>query len=516
MSRTKFAIKNAAAGGLSQCVSIVLGFILRTAFIHILGNQYLGINGLYSEVLSVLSFAELGFGTAFTYAMYKPVAMGDEKATAKLLNYYKKVYQIIALVISLLGLVMLAFLPYVIKGADTLSLFDLRIYYLIFLFNTVISYFVSYKFSFANANQKNYIVTNIEVSIKFFTNITQIIILIVFKNFLAYLLTQSFLLLVSRVIISLYLNKKFPILKNKCSEKLTHEEKAPIIRDIKGLILQRLSSIAIHSTDNIIISTFSGLGVVAVGLISNYNLLMSSVLGFVTIIFSSVSSGFGNMVASSETKNYHKTFLELNLLNFWMYGFCCIAFFVLVPPFIVLWIGPENLVDMPSFFLIVLNAYLMGQCLIYDNARMAKGHFSKDKWPTVFVAIINLIVSVICAKAFGLVGVYIGTIASRIVFMILRPLVTYKFMFNVSALEYYKRVLKYLLITFIVGALTYFSTFWVLSKISVLRFFIACIIVAIVPNLLFLVINFKTEEFKCLVNRFKTIITNIRKVKTNE
>lgn len=201
---------------------------------------------------------------------------------------------------------LLPFLQYIVKGADSVTLRELRLYYLIFLFNTVVGYFVTYKYSVVNASQKNYIVTNIYMVVHSATVIFQIISLLVFRDLLIYLITQSLCLLLSRVFISLYLNRRVPILRVHCEEKLSREEKLPIFNNVRGLMVHQLSAIAVNSTDNIIISSFESMGVVTVGLVSNYNLIIKSVIDFVNILFSSVTAGLGNMVASDETENYRK------------------------------------------------------------------------------------------------------------------------------------------------------------------------------------------------------------------
>ena len=206
---------------------------------------------------------------------------------------------------------LLPFLQYIVKGADSVTLRELRLYYLIFLFNTVVGYFVTYKYSVVNASQKNYIVTNIDMVVHSATVIFQIISLLVFRDFLIYLITQSLCLLLSRVFISLYLNRRVPILRVHCEEKLSREEKLPIFNNVRGLMVHQLSAIAVNSTDNIIISSFESMGVVMVGLVSNYNLIIKSVIDFVNILFSSVTAGLGNMVASDETENYRKSFQKM-------------------------------------------------------------------------------------------------------------------------------------------------------------------------------------------------------------
>jgi O-antigen/teichoic acid export membrane protein len=506
MTRTEMATKNMIAGLISKILSLILGFIARTIFIYYLGNIFLGVNGLFTEILSVLSFAELGFGTALNYELYKPIVNNDKDKIVKLINFYKKTYRLIACIVALCGIVIMFFLQYIVKGADFLNINQLRLFYLIFLFNTVVSYFVSYKFSYVNANQKNYIITNIDTIINSIIFILQIISILLTKSFLIYLLVKSFGLLISRFYIAIYLNKKFPILNQKNKDYLTKEEKKPIFNNVKGLVIHNFSSIAIHSTDNIIISSLSGLGVIAVGLVSNYNLLINSVLGFVTIIFLSVTAGFGNLVAASTTENYRKSFLELNFLNFWIYGFCCIAFFILIPPFIQMWIGKENLIDNISFLLIVINAYLMGQSTIFNNTRIAKGNFQKDKWWSLLQAVVNLVVSIIGAKYLGLIGVYIGTIVSRLIFVIFRPFSTYKMMFNKSSKEYYIKLLIYSLVVACTGIITYYCCSLFVLNVNALNFLILSLIVLIIPNFIFFILFYKTAEYNSLKIRIKNII----------
>lgn len=511
MSRTENAVKNVSTGLLGRAISILLGFVSRTVFIYCLGNEYLGINGLYTEVLSVLSFAELGFGTALTYAMYKPVANNDRTMVVRLTQYYKKIYRVVVFIVALFGLVTVPLLPYVVKGAEQLSVFHLRLYYLFFLFNTIISYFVTYKYGVVNAHQKNYLITNIDMLVNSIILIVQIIILFVFKSYLAYLMAQSLLLLASKVIISHYLNQKFDVLKEKTNEKLPEAERQSILKNVKGLVIHQFSNVAVHSTDNIIISMFSGMGVVGVGLISNYTMLMNAVVSFLTIMFSNISSGFGNLVASSTAENYRKTFWEVQFISVWLYGFCSIAFFVLIPPFITLWIGEQNLIDTTSFVLIVLNCYLLGQSGLYNNVRIAKGDFNLDKWWSLAQALVNLVVSVIFAKICGLRGVYIGTVVSRLVNLIGKPYATYKFLFETSAAEYYKKMFIYFLGVLFAGVVTYWISTYILTTITVLKFILCGLMVAIVPNVLFWVMFRRESAYANSVLRVKTVMGRFKK-----
>ncbi len=501
MTRTEAVIKNSFWGVINKIVNLILGIASRTIFIYFLGATHLGIRGLYTEILAMLSLSELGFGTALLIAMYKPVADNDKERILQILDFYKKTYRIIALVIASIGLLLLPFLQYIVKGAEDVSLFNLRLYFLIYLANAVIGYFVSYKFCYVNALQKNYLTGNFTTIFEALIVVIQCISIWLTKSFIVYLLTNTILLAASKFIKAAYFNKKFPILKERPQTPLTKEERGPIYREVKNLAVHQFSTVAIHSTDNIIISTLTGLGVTAVGLVSNYTLLINSVVGFITIFFSALTTSFGNLVSTSTTEHYRKTFLDLNFVNFWLYGFCSIAFLNLIPPFITLWLGEEYLIDNASFLLIVINTYLLGQFLIYNNARGVKGNFGKDKWMSLTEALINLVVSIICAHYFGLVGVYIGTVASKVFYTIARPCATYRFMTERSPWDYFSRFLKYLGATVFAGAITCFVCDRIFTTVNVMNFIVACVFVAVIPNVIFLALFFRNEEFKGVCKR---------------
>lgn len=509
MTRTQYAIKNTKYGILSKLCNLLLSFASRTVFVRILGNTYLGVNGLYSEILSLLSFAELGFGAAMTFAMYKPVAEQDHERVVKLLDFYKKIYRIIAFVIAGLGLSLVPFLHKIVKGADWLTIRELRLYFLIFLFNTVVGYFVTYKYSYLNALQRNYIQTNISTIVSAVNSVAQITVILTTRNFLAYLLINSAVLTISRFVICIYLNKHFPILKEKPTVPLSKNEQQPIFKEVRGLAVHQFSSVAVHSTDNILISTLTEAGVVAVGYISNYSLLINSVLGFVTIIFGSVTSGFGNMAAIESPSRFCRVFKQINFAGFWIYGFCTIAFWILIPPFITLWIGADKLIDEVSFALIILNTYLVGQSGVYNNARIAKGDFGRDKNWALAQALVNLIVSIIAAKKLGLVGIYVGTIVSRLVYVLFRPFSTYRFLFEKSSAEYYQAFVKYLFWTILAAIVTRLCTNYIFEVVSIKRFIIATIVVAVLPNAIFLILSHRTTEFSDWKGRFATLINRI-------
>ena len=517
MSRTDNVVKNILFGFISKTITTILSFVIRTAFIKTLGNELLGVSGLYTQILQVLSFTELGFGTALNFKMYKPVANADYVKTKSLLIFYKKTYETIALVILAFGVLLIPILPQIVNGANNINIFELRLYYCFFLFNSVVSYFSAFRFSYVNAIQKNYIQTNIDLVFNIISMVSQVLVILVFKNYLAYLVFCSSVSVIYQLFIALVLKRKYPILNlknNSSSYVLPLNEKKEIYAEVKGLAVHQLSSIAIHSTDNIIISSFEKLGVLTVALVSNYNLIINGIASYTTIIFSSLTSGFGNLVATSDDEEFRRVFKTSNFINFWIYGFCCIALYTLTPPFVSLWLGKKFLIDDGSFALIILNLYLQGQSEVYNNARIAKGNFQRDKWLALTQALINLVLSIVLAKEIGLVGVYIGTVVSRTFYVCLRPAATYRFLFGRSCKEYFLKFSVYFIVVLIAGSVTRVVFNMLFNDVTLFAFMVSLPFVFIIPNLLFVLFFFKSKEFKEAFEMIKSIIVRSKKMVT--
>lgn len=494
MDRTKFVIRNVFSGFGSKIISLLLGFASRTVFIMFLGNAYLGVNGLFTNILSVLSFAELGFGVALNFAMYKPIADNNSELIIQLLNYYKKIYKIIVTIIIVVGCALIPAIPYLVKGADQITSSELMVFYSLNLFNTVISYFISYKVTYVNACQKGYIITMYDTIINSIIVIAQIIVISTAKLYLAYVITQTILLLLSKIGLNFYINKKFPIVKEKPEIALAQEEKKEIKTNVKGLVMHQFASIAVFCTDNIIISSM--VSVVIVGMVSNYNMIITNVVGFLNILFGSFTATLGNIYAKESKEIFYMHFKRINFIGFWLQSFCHIAFFVLIPPFINLWIGEGNLINLPSFILLIVCSCILGLYRVFGDARGVVGKFNVDKWLAVGEAIVNLIVSVVGAKYLGLFGVYLGTLCARLFYLFTRPATTYKLMFNVSPINYYIKIFFQFLTFVIATVITYFATQYVLSIKHWGYFILGTIITVLVANIVLLLLTFWTNDFK--------------------
>jgi len=332
MGRIQKAGKNIIFGYVSNLVILLVNFIQRTVFIYVLGRTLSGVNGVYTDVLSVLSLTELGIGTALNYSLYKPVAERDIEKIKSYMRFYKKAYLTIAGVIAILGIAISPFLKFILKNPGNLSLKELTLYYYLFLFNTVISYFVTYKYSLVNAEQKNYIQTNITTLTKLATATVQISVLLLFRNFLFYLLAQSVVELLQKIFVTAYLNRLYPYLRDKDVRKLTAQETQVVATKTKALICHKVGDVARLQTDKIIISSFVSVDTAAV--VDNYVYIITYVGNFVNIIFDSVISGFGNVVATESKERQYLLFKVYRFFACWLFGFGAVGFFHLLTPFI--------------------------------------------------------------------------------------------------------------------------------------------------------------------------------------
>lgn len=498
MSRVKNAIRNIFFGYLGNIIIIIISFISRTVFIYILGTTFLGINGLYTNILSVLSLAELGIGTAMNYSLYKPVAAKDYERIKSLMNLYKRAYRMIAIIITIMGLILVPFLKYIIKEPGDISTNDLTIYYLIFLFNTVSTYFIAYKYSLVNAEQKNYIQININTITTLITAVVQIIILYIYKNFLFYLLTAAVIGLIQKIYVNSYLNKLYPFLLDKDIKDLPKKESILIKKNIKALIFHKIGDISALQTDNIIISTF--INISTVGIISNYILIITAISSFINIIFNSLISGFGNLIATEDIDKQYKLFQVYRFAGFWFYGFASISLIILLNPFIELWIGQKMLIENLIVYLIIIDYYSKGHRIVVNNFKIAAGVFNEDKYLSFIRGIANLIISIIMVKKIGLAGIFLGTILSGLIPSLIRPKIIYNKIFNRSAIHYYKDSIIYFMILLIPLIILEFAKNIILKQLGELNFIIMLVLVIIIPNLIFVIVFKDSEEFKYLLN----------------
>ena len=506
--RLKAITKNAAAMFLKNNVNALLSFICRTIFIKTLGETYLGINGLFANIFSLLSLMELGVGTSIIYFLYKPLADNDEYEIRGMLNLYRKLYTGIGVIIGITGISLIPWLPDLVHNTNNID--HLQIIYILMLTEVVISYLFSYKRSILEADQKSYYIALIDTGIAVLISILQMIILLVLRNYLLYLAVAIFRTFLSNVIIQVLVNKRYPFLRSKNDYQITRDQRKLIFSRTMAAFSHKLGGIIVYSTDNILINLLLSLELV--GLYSNYLAIINMIYNPLSQVFNSMTASIGNLkAAENDTEKAYINFERVTFLNCWLYGFAAICLFNLLNPFIIVWIGKKYLLDQFVVFVLIMNFLFTGTRMVPNLFNTSSGLFWNTRWKPVLECVINLIMSVILGHILGMAGIFLGTTCSILVSMFVDPYVLFKRWFQRSFIDYFKLYFKWLLIIVGTGVVMNFLC----SKITignVFGFIVLLVINVIGVNLIFLLFTFKSSGFAYCKGIMMDILKRTRSV----
>ena len=505
-SRTKNSIFNISSNISTYFIKIILSFITRTIFIKVLGELYLGVNGLLTNVLSMLSLAELGISSAISFSLYKPLAENDIRQISILMSFFKRVYSIIGCIVSLLGIILFFFLDKIIPEYNQIP--NLDIIYFLYLINTVSTYYVAYKEILITADQKAYKLTKINIFFTSILYIIQIIVLLVFKNFIFYLLTQFFIQITQKIATNKFITKEYEKVDYNIKEKLSEDTSGEIKKNVKAMFLHKIGDYCINGTDNIIISTF--INVVTVGLYSNYLTLINMINTIITMIYNNITASFGNLLVSNNKEKSLEVFKKLDFSAFILYSFFGILFANLGNIFIEIWIGNEYLLSQTTVVLLSFSFFFTGTRVASSVARNAAGLYDKDKFVPIIQSVINLVISIALSIYIGIDGVILGTIISSILPCFYRSYILYKNIFKKSYLTYLKEYyIKYILFfVFDVVLIVYISNKIAISGISGL---LILTLLTIFIYLIGIIVVFKKyNEFKYLLDIVKNFLKKFK------
>jgi O-antigen/teichoic acid export membrane protein len=483
--RIENSFRNMSVNLLFHVLTMVLAFICRTIFIRMLTTEYLGLNGVFGNVLSLLSLSELGIGSAIIVSLYKPLAERDENRISSLMNFYALSYRIIGVFVFLCGVGLLPFLKYLINTRDTIP--NLHLLFLMFVANSSASYFFSYKRTIITADQKEYICTINNCIFLTVQNILQILVLLLTGKYIAYLSAALLCTLLSNIFISIKANSMYPFLKTNKS-RLTRPEIKGFLKKVAAMMSHKFGSIVIGSTDTLLISSM--IGTVWAGLYSNYLMLINIIVCFVNIVFSSVSASVGNFNATEGRERVFFLFKVMMQLSCWIYGFCSICFIVLFRPFIVLWIGEEYLLYDFTVMVIIVNFYMAGIMKLTKSFNMVSGLYFKTRFIPWIYASVNIAVSIMLLRICGIAGVFLGTLSGCLVAEFwYEPYVLYRDRFLKPPVLYFLLYAKYAVMLAAAGFFTYYTS-------ALLPYFVyKAVVCVIVPNMCFYALNMRTKEF---------------------
>lgn len=498
MQRTRNATRNIIFGTFYRVIATIGPFVVRTVMLYFLGVDYLGLNSLFTSLLSFLSLAELGVGSAMVYAMYKPIAEDDIDSVCALLKLYKKLYRIIGAVILGIGVCLLPFINKLVSGTvpNAISLFLL---YGIYLFNTVISYFLfSYKQSVLMAYQRNDIISRQSLVVQLIMYLFQIGALVAFRNYYIYIILLPIFTIITNFVNSIIVDKLYPQIL--CKGKVDKKTAAVIKRNILALIGGKLSNTVLHSSDNLVLSIFIGLRMVAI--YGNYYYIINAVVGFTEVIYTSLTAGLGNSIVTEPIEKNYDDFNVLSFLNTWLVTWCCTCFMCLMQPFMALWVGEDLLFPEGMVVLFVVYFYLYQINKIVLTYKDAAGLWYQDRFRPYVVMGTNLILNVMTVQRIGIYGVILSTIISLIISIPWSTYTVFRYLFKTDTKKYYLSFFKNVLVAVFTCLITY-KICNMVNRNEIFMLFERFALCCVIPNVVLLLANIRNPFLKLGVLRIQ-------------
>jgi len=478
-SRAENSKRNLIYGIVANAVTLLLPFVTRTVLIHELGAKYLGLNGLFTSILTVLSVAELGFSQAIVYSMYKPIAENNTEEVNALLKLYKKIYHAIGMLILFVGLLLIPFLPNLVSG-DIPADISLVNVYLIYLFNTSISYFAfSYYKSLLSAFQRNDILSRITMAARVFQYLAQVAIAILFHNYYVYAIVLPLSTVLDNLLVAYIVRKKFP--QYMCQGEVDSRTKREISKNMKGLVIDRFCGVSRNSFDSIFISMFLGLTEVAI--YNNYYYILSAVSGVLGLVGQSITASVGNSIAIETKEKNYSTMNSINFIFMWISGWCMICMLCLYQPFMKLWMGEELCLPKHSMILFCMYFYALRVGDIQGVYKNASGLYFEYRKCAVAQMIVNVLLNYFLGKYYGINGIVLATLISIVgIEVVFGHRIVFRHYFqNNKEGEYYRHHCLYMFITVTIALVTAYVAkgFGLIPR---------AVICCVVPNVLYILV----------------------------
>jgi O-antigen/teichoic acid export membrane protein len=505
-SREVNSIRNFIVGVISQFFFLFLNLVAKTVFIKTLGIEFLGINGLFTNVFILLSFAEFGIGSVMVYSLYDPLTKKDTKKITAIYRFFKKIYIIISILTMFIGILIIPMLKFMVNTEVAVP--NLILYYILFLISITISNLYIYKSHLILADQKEYIVSLYQIFFGGIALILQILFLVLTGNYLIYLIIVLSKNILFGFSVAIKVNKLYPFINDKTtSNTLDVQEKQQIVKKIKDVFIYKFARSLLTGTDNVIISIL--VGTIWVGYYSNYDLIITGVFSLVTTVNSAISASVGNLIIKEKVENQFKVFKITQVLNYWIAGFTTTCLYILFQDFITLWIGKEYLLDLKIVIVIVFNYYLVCVRNSVKVFREAAGMFEKVKYMMCLAAVINIVLSIVMGALFGVLGVLLATsIATLSTYYWYEAKLLMENLFGCSVKIYLKGQIKSFYLTVICIFITWLCVSMI-NEVTIKNLIIKMCICLVVPNIFYVIVFKKEEEFQEV---FTMVIRNLKKL----
>ncbi|MBQ3280108.1 oligosaccharide flippase family protein [Candidatus Saccharibacteria bacterium] len=450
--------KNSASAFVGNIVNILTKFVLQKVFIDSLGVEYLGLNGVLTNIISALSIVELGISSAIIFNLYEPIKTGKVEVIKSLMKFYRKAYCIIALITAGASVILLPFLHLIVR--EPVPGVNMYLAFILISASTIASYMMSYRQSILYATEHGYITTNVQTVTNIITALLQAVLLVFVKNYYIYLSISIIMQLLKNFYLYRVAEKRYPILRDRDVKKLDKVIEKDIFKKMRALFIHKVSTFIIFSTDNIIISAF--INVATVGLYSNYHMIFSAVETIFMQTIKALTPTVGNMLVDKNVSKNFKTFQKIRHVNFMVVLISSVGIMLLADLFVKLWYGGEYVLS--SFTLITLLMVHFQRMMreSYSVFKEAAGIYHEDRFVPVVESLLNIVVSVVLVQLIGLPGVFIGTFVSSLALWFYSyPKFVYTKLFGRTYKQYFGEMLLYCLIYLAVMVLAWLIKGWV-------------------------------------------------------
>ncbi len=501
-SRTEYSARNTTVAMVARVIAILAGYLTRVVFTHTLTKDYVGINGLFTDILNVLALSELGVGTAITYVLYQPISQGDQEKQKSLMRMYRNFYRLVAVIVLGAGLMVVPFLDILIKDQPQVE--HLLFIYLMYLFNSVVSYLLIYKRTLIDAHQQSYIGVLYQTVFLIVQYILQIGVLYFTGNFMLYLSILILCTIGGNVAISRKADRMYPYLRERDAKKLSGEERRDIFQNIRAMLMHKVGNVLVNNTDNLLLSAL--VGSLSVGSYSNYFLVIGSVRQVLNQMFQGITASVGNLGVEEGRERIKRVFEASFFMGQWLFGLAAICLYEVLDAFVEVSFGAQYVFPWEVTLVLCLNFYLTGMRQATLVFRDSMGIFKYDRYKAIPEAVINLAVSLVLGRELGALGIFLGTMVSTVATSLwVEPYMLYRHRLQTSVKPYFLRYLLYAGVTF--------GLWWgedLLCRRITGNPWVVCLLrlalCFVLTNLIFLILYRRTGEFKLLFGKGMDIL----------
>lgn len=502
--RIRNSLTNSLYSVLNLLLLTIFKIIYRTIFIKILGEEYLGINAAMTNIIAVLSLAELGFSQAIAYLLYKPLSEKNTGKTLAYINNFKHIYMYIGFFVILAGIILLPFIKKIIP--TNISTFELNIIFFLFIVNSSITYFWSYKRTLIIADQKNYKIIPIISIYQTLDLIIKSVVLLLTKDFILTLFLQLILKLLENYFVNRKINSIYKDIFKNIEIPLTQEEKKIIKNKTIATFYHKIGDVFVNNIDSLVISAFVGVSIL--GIYSNYTMLIAILATFVSVAFNSIIASFGNLIIEKKEKS-EEHFYIIQLISIFLFGLLSTNILTQINNIIYLWVGEKYIISNYIVYLLTINFFIIGIRTPILIAKSAGGIFEKDKYAPLCEGLLSLLIALLLVGKYGIIGVLIGKLIAVIsIPLLVQPYITYKYIFSKSIFTYITK-LSNVLILFLISALTsilvsnHIGTY--LPPKGLISLLATAFLNSTVYCVIFTLLIMRTSEFLLLIEKLKAI-----------